>query len=50
MSEQVLEVARTALAGRRAWLVGGAIRDRELGRKGSDVDVMAAAFHFPGVD
>lgn len=36
----MLEVARAALAGRRAWLVGGAIRDRELGRSSSDVDVI----------
>jgi poly(A) polymerase len=35
-----LEAARTALAGRRAWLVGGAIRDRVLGRPTEDVDVV----------
>jgi poly(A) polymerase len=35
-----LEVARTALAGSRAWLVGGAVRDRLLGRRTVDVDVV----------
>jgi poly(A) polymerase len=37
-----LEAVRTALAGRRAWLVGGAVRDRALGRSGeiADVDVV----------
>jgi poly(A) polymerase len=35
-----LEVARAALAGRRAWLVGGAIRDRALGRGTVDVDLV----------
>lgn len=35
-----LQVARTALAGREAWLVGGAIRDRLLGRETDDVDVV----------
>ena len=35
-----LEAAREALAGRRAWLVGGAIRDRELGRSTLDLDVV----------
>jgi poly(A) polymerase len=35
-----LEAARAALAGRPAWLVGGAIRDRVLGRETSDVDVV----------
>jgi putative nucleotidyltransferase with HDIG domain len=34
-----LEAARAALAGRRAWLVGGAVRDRLLGRATDDVDV-----------
>jgi poly(A) polymerase len=37
-----LEAARTALAGHSAWLVGGAIRDRVLGRETSDVDVVVA--------
>jgi putative nucleotidyltransferase with HDIG domain len=35
-----LQAARAALAGRRAWLVGGAIRDRELGRSTVDVDIV----------
>jgi putative nucleotidyltransferase with HDIG domain len=37
-----LEAVRTALAGRRAWLVGGVVRDRALGRSGemTDVDVV----------
>ncbi len=35
-----LAVAREALAGRRAWLVGGAVRDRLLGRPVVDVDVV----------
>jgi poly(A) polymerase len=35
-----LEAARAALAGRRAWLVGGAVRDRVLGRSTPDVDVV----------
>jgi poly(A) polymerase len=35
-----LQAARTALADRRAWLVGGAIRDRVLGRATVDVDVV----------
>jgi poly(A) polymerase len=35
-----LEAARTALAGRRAWLVGGAVRDRVLGRSTRDLDVV----------
>ena len=35
-----LDAARTALAGRRAWLVGGAIRDRALGRATGDLDVV----------
>lgn len=35
-----LDAARTALAGRRAWLVGGAIRDRALGRATADFDVI----------
>src|SRR4051812_28647661 len=34
-----LEVAREALAGERAWLVGGAVRDRLLGRETDDVDL-----------
>ena len=35
-----LDVARTALAGTRAWLVGGTVRDRLLGRQTADVDVV----------
>jgi len=35
-----LKAARTALANRRAWLVGGAVRDRELGRPTRDLDVV----------
>jgi len=35
-----LEAARVALSGERAWLVGGATRDRELGRASSDLDVV----------
>lgn len=35
-----LEAARTALSDRPAWLVGGAIRDRELGRATADVDIV----------
>jgi poly(A) polymerase len=35
-----LHAARTALAGRRAWLVGGAPRDRALGRSIADLDVV----------
>ncbi len=35
-----LDVARTALAGTRSWLVGGAVRDRLLGRPTADVDVV----------
>jgi len=34
-----LEIARRALAGREAWVVGGAVRDRLLGRQTDDVDV-----------
>jgi poly(A) polymerase len=35
-----LEAARAALAYRRAWVVGGAIRDRMLGRSTQDLDVV----------
>jgi poly(A) polymerase len=34
-----LEVVRRTLAGREAWLVGGAVRDRLLGRPTEDFDV-----------
>jgi poly(A) polymerase len=40
MSKQALEIVRSALAGRRAWLVGGAVRDRALGRSVADLDVV----------
>ena len=35
-----LAVARKALAGERAWLVGGALRDRLLGRQVDDLDLV----------
>jgi poly(A) polymerase len=35
-----LDVARDALAGAQAWLVGGAVRDRLLGERSIDVDVV----------
>jgi poly(A) polymerase len=35
-----VEAARTALAGTRAWIVGGTVRDRLLGRPIADVDVV----------
>ncbi len=35
-----LEAARRALAGQRAWLVGGAVRDSLLGRGTADFDVV----------
>ncbi len=35
-----LEVARAALAGQPAWLVGGAVRDRLLGRRLADLDLV----------
>ena len=41
MSE-ALELARAALAGEDAWLVGGAVRDRLLGRDTDDVDLAVA--------
>ena len=37
-----LDVARAALSGEEAWLVGGAVRDRLLGRETIDVDVAIA--------
>ncbi|HEV7937623.1 MAG TPA: HD domain-containing protein [Solirubrobacteraceae bacterium] len=40
MSAAALEIIRSALAGQRAWLVGGAVRDRLLGRSGADLDVV----------
>ena len=41
MSEP-LEAARAALAGEPAWVVGGAVRDRLLGRATDDVDIAVA--------
>ncbi len=40
MSERALEVVRAGLAGRPAWLVGGAVRDLALGRPVGDLDVV----------
>jgi tRNA nucleotidyltransferase/poly(A) polymerase len=37
-----LSAARDALAGREAWLVGGAVRDRLLGRPTDDLDISVA--------
>ena len=36
----VIETLREALAGERAWLVGGAVRDRLLGRPTPDLDLV----------
>src|ERR687897_60256 len=36
----MIEVLREALGGERAWLVGGALRDRLLGRPTPDLDVV----------
>jgi poly(A) polymerase len=38
--DNTLQAARTALADRTAWLVGGAMRDRLLGRPTADLDVV----------
>jgi poly(A) polymerase len=35
-----LELARTTLAGQRAWLVGGAVRDRVRGGSAADLDIV----------
>jgi poly(A) polymerase len=35
-----LDAARSALGGTRAWLVGGAVRDRAIGRATADVDIV----------
>ncbi|HEV3283206.1 MAG TPA: HD domain-containing protein [Solirubrobacteraceae bacterium] len=43
-----LEAARAALAGRRAWLVGGAVRDRALGRGSESADVDVVVEGDPG--
>jgi poly(A) polymerase len=40
MGSEPLELARSALSGRDAWLVGGAVRDRQLGRAMLDVDIV----------
>ena len=40
MSAGALEAVRSALAGQQAWLVGGAPRDRALGRSAVDIDVV----------
>jgi poly(A) polymerase len=40
MSAEALEIARAGLTDRRAWLVGGAVRDRLLGRPLADLDVV----------
>jgi poly(A) polymerase len=42
MTPTPLEAAREVLAGERAWLVGGAVRDRLLGRETDDVDLTLA--------
>jgi putative nucleotidyltransferase with HDIG domain len=39
---EALEVAREALRGERAWVVGGAVRDRLVGRPVVDLDVAVA--------
>jgi putative nucleotidyltransferase with HDIG domain len=39
---EALEIAREALRGERAWVVGGAVRDRLLGRSVVDLDVAVA--------
>jgi len=43
-TEKLLAAARAVVARRsfRAWLVGGSVRDRELGRFSSDVDICVA--------
>jgi poly(A) polymerase len=40
MSAEALEIVRSGLAGQHAWLVGGAVRDRVLGRPVADLDVV----------
>jgi poly(A) polymerase len=41
MSNAALDAARDALAGEPVWVVGGAVRDRLLGRETDDVDLVA---------
>jgi poly(A) polymerase len=43
MSTDALTAARAALAGRPAWLVGGAVRDRLLDRPTDDLDLVVDA-------
>ena len=40
MSAEALRIAREALAEEQAWVVGGALRDRLLGRETTDLDVV----------
>ncbi|MGH2913180.1 MAG: hypothetical protein ACRDJ3_11975, partial [Solirubrobacteraceae bacterium] len=40
MSAHALDIVRAGLVGWRAWLVGGAVRDRSLGRTLADLDVV----------
>ncbi|HEY7961357.1 MAG TPA: HDIG domain-containing metalloprotein [Solirubrobacteraceae bacterium] len=40
---ETLEVVRATLAGQRAWLVGGTVRDRTLGRVTGDIDLVVDA-------
>jgi poly(A) polymerase len=42
LAAPAVRVAREALAGRDAWLVGGAVRDAALGREVVDIDVVVA--------
>jgi poly(A) polymerase len=42
VSDEALTIVRDALAGARAWLVGGAVRDRLLGRPTTDLDLAVA--------
>jgi tRNA nucleotidyltransferase/poly(A) polymerase len=42
VSDAALDAVAAALAGERAWLVGGALRDERLGRPVADVDVAVA--------
>ena len=37
-----LEAAREGLGGEPAWIVGGAVRDRLLGRETTDLDIALA--------